>query len=146
MIRSKFNTSPHITKRSYHVYDLGSKFLSVAHDELLKRKQFLKVHKDTIVNKQTTIASFIKKTRNAPHFQQLDEIEKTIDACVNLRILCNEAYELGRRVREENLKELDKKYSEYLYDFICITNEQYPCYNKEDYKRIQKMFVLEVLE
>ena len=137
--KSKFKTSP-IQKRSYHVYDLASKFLTIAHDELLKKKQFLKSHKDTIINKQTTIGSFMKKTRNAPHFQQLDDVEQSIEACLNIRRLCIEAYELGRRIREENLKELDTEPSEYLYDFICITNEHYPCYNKEDYVRIKKMF------
>jgi len=123
----------------YHVYDLGAKFLSVVHDELSKKKQFLKVHKDTLVNKQTTVSSFIKKAKSAPHFQQLEEVEKSLDACVNLRLLCNEAYDLGRRVREENLKELDQDYSKYLYDFICLTNEHYPCYQKEDLSKIKKM-------
>lgn len=136
--KSNLKTSP-IQKRSYHVYDLASKFLTIKHDELLKKKQFLKSHKDTIVNKQTTIDSFMKKTRNAPHFQELDDVEKSIEACLNIRRLCMEAYELGRRVREECLKELDTEPSEYLYDFICITNEHYPCYNKEDYVKIKKM-------
>lgn len=129
-----------ISKRYYHVYDLGSKFLSIAHDELSKKKQFLKVHKDTLVNKQMTISSFIKKTKSAPHFQQLEDVELSLEACVHLRKLCNEAYDLGRRVREENLKELDQEYSEYLYDFICLTNEHYPCYHKEDYQKIKRMF------
>ena len=136
---SKFHTTPRITKRSYHVYDLGAKLLSIAHDELFQKKQFLKAHKDTLVSKQMTIGSFMKKTKTSPHFQQLEEVELSLDACVNLRKLCNEAYELGRRVREENLKELDQEYSEYLYDFICLTNEQYPCYHKEDFEKIKKM-------
>jgi NTP pyrophosphatase (non-canonical NTP hydrolase) len=134
------HSAPIPNKRQYHVYDLGAKFLSISQDELSKRKQFLKAHKDTLINKQTTISSFIKKTRTAPHFQQLEEVEKSLDACINLRRLCNEAYELGRRVREENLEELDEEYSDYLYDFICLTNEYYPCYQKEDLVKIKKMF------
>jgi hypothetical protein len=144
-VQTSFHSSyPHsislITKRSYHVYDLGAKFLSIAHDELSKKKHFLKIHKDTLVNKQTSVSTFMKKARSAPHFQQLEEVEKSLDACVHLRLLCNEAYELGRRVREENLKELDQEYSEYLYDFICLTNEHYPCYQKEDLVKIKKMY------
>ncbi len=139
MLLSKPRTS-YVQKRCYHVYDLASKFLTISHDELIKKKQFLKVHKDTILNKQTTMSSFMKKTRSAPQLQQLHDVEKTIEACVNLQLLCNEAYELGYRVREENLKELDKEYSIYLYDFICITNEHYPCYNREDYQKIKKLF------
>lgn len=147
MILSRSKSSPIVTKRSYHVYDLASKFLTITHDELVRRKHFLKIDKNTIINKQTTIGTFMKKTKKTPHFQQLDEVEQTIDACVNIRNLCNQAYELGRRVREENLEELDidEQNSEYLYIFICITNEYYPCYNKEDYKKIKKMFEQESL-
>ena len=125
--------------RKYHVYGLASKFLTILQDELEKKQQFVKLHKDKIVSKQMTIHSFMKKAQNSPHLKQLEDVEKTLDACVNIKRLCDEAYELGKNIRENTLSK-DYEISEELDDFIRLTNEHTPCYTKEDYEKY-KMFM-----
>lgn len=127
------------SSRNYHVYGLASKFLTILHEELEKKHQFIKIHKDKIVSKQMSIHSFMKKTQNSPHLKQLDDVEKTLEACVNIRRLCDEAYELGKNIRENTLSK-DYEISEELDDFIRLTNEHTPCYTKEDYEKY-KMFM-----
>lgn len=135
----KKNRNSHTSIRHYHVYGIASKFLTIYRDDLLKMKHFFRIQSGSMAQKQITISNFIKKTKGSPYLKHLDEVEKSLDACLNIKKLCDEAYELGRRVREENMEKLDLEVSESLYDFICLTNEQYPCYQKDDYEKIKKM-------
>ena len=138
----KLSKHPFVPKRKYHVYHLGSKFLSIAQIEILKKQSVLKSHTDSMYQKQTTISGFMKRTKSFPNLlQQLDEVETSLDACINLKLLCDQAYELGKKVREENIQHLPKemKISEYLYDFVCLTNENYPCYRNDDLEKIKKL-------
>jgi ferritin len=120
------------------VYGLASKFLTILQDELEKKHQFIKVHKDKIVSKKMSIHSFMKKTQNSPHLKQLEDVEKTLDACLNIRRLCGEAYDLGKNIRENKLSK-DYEISEELDDFIRLTNEHTPCYTKEDYEKYKML-------
>ena len=79
---------------------------------LVKKQYILKLQSNTMIQKQQNMRTFLKRIKNAPPLQQLDEVEKAIDAAVNLRVLCEQAFELGRRMREENVKELDEEVSE----------------------------------
>lgn len=130
------------SKRHYHVYGISEKLLGLTCHELKKQKEgLLKAQKDSIDRGQITLTTFMKKTKTTPHFSNLFEVEKRLDACTNLQKLCEQAYELGKKVRQENIKRLpnDMVISEYLYDFICLTNEHYPCYQKEDFEKIKKL-------
>jgi hypothetical protein len=91
------------------------------------------------LHKNKTINSFIKKTLKSDELKRIDEIERTIDACTHIQRLCNRAYELGKCVRHESALK-DEKISEELYDFICLTNEYYPCYDKKVFEKIKRMY------
>jgi len=80
----------------------------------------------------------MKKTLHSDELKRIDEIERTIEACVQIRRLCDQAYDLGQRVRHDKVVKYEK-ISEELYDFICLTNEHYPCYDKQDFEKIKRM-------
>jgi hypothetical protein len=128
---SKYQTNHH---RKYHAYGLASKFLTILQDELNKKHAFAKIQKETIVTKNMSMSGFMKRTTKSPHLKHLDEIERTMEACVNIRRLCDESFELGKKIRENSVP-YNYKISEELDEFIRLTNEHTQCYTKMDYEK-----------
>jgi hypothetical protein len=130
-------------KRKYHIYGLAANYLKVAEHQLYEKESALRNLKEIqfqegkIMN--GSMSKFIKKAKNAPVLKQISEMEQTIEACHNIKRLCEEAYNLGKEVRE-NKDQIDYAISDELYDFICLTNDSYPCYIREDYERIKEIY------
>lgn len=132
------------TKRKYHIYGLAANYLKVARHQLVEKDMMLKAQKDMLFpegKSNGSMGKFIKRTRSAPVLKQVSEMEQTLEACDNIQRLCEEAYELGKHVREKKNK-LEYNISDELYDFICLTNDSYPCYLREDYERIRLYYKL----
>jgi hypothetical protein len=133
----------YICKRKYHIYGLASNYLKVAQFQLYEKDAMIKSQKEVMFSEgkynQLPLGKFMKKAKASPLIKQMNELEMTIEACENIKRLCDEAYELGKQVREK--KNIDgKSISDELFDFICLTNETYPCYVREDFEKIKMIY------
>jgi hypothetical protein len=132
------------SRREYHIYKFAANYLDVAEYQIMQREQQLRSQSANLLHETQNhqlpnLKKFVKQTKSAPVIKQLGEVEKTIEACKNIKRLCEEAYELGKKVRENKLT-IDIKISEELYDFICLTNDSYACYLREDYEKIKMIY------
>ena len=132
-----------VIKRKYHIYGLASNYLKVAQFQLYEKDAMMKSQKDVVFSEgkyhQLPLGKFMKKAKSSPLIKQMSELELTIEACENIKSLCEQAYELGKQVREKKNIE-DKNISDELFDFICLTNETYPCYLREDFEKIKMIY------
>jgi hypothetical protein len=142
LLKSQIQTQ----KRKYHIYGLALNYLKVAQYQLHEKESLLRNQKEIIKDygfggntANIPLNKFMKKTKSSPVIKSLSEVEQTIDACVNIKRLCQEAYDLGKSVRE-NPNKYDFKISDELYDFICLTNDTYPCYHRDDYEKIKIIY------
>jgi hypothetical protein len=129
--------------RKYHIYGIASNYLKVAHHQMIEKEMLLKTQKENLFMFEgksiTPLNKFVKRTRSAPIIKQVSDMEQTIEACIRIQRLCEEAYELGKNVREKKHR-MDYPLSDELYDFICLTNESYPCLIRSDFEIIQMFY------
>jgi len=125
--------------RKYHVYKMASNVLKILHYDLVKREKHIRPHATNIQgNQNINIKNLLKNAKQSNHLKEIQLVEQKLEACENLGRLCEEAYELGKKVREGN--GFSENISEELYEFIVLTNEHHVCYQKEDYEKIKWIY------
>jgi len=128
-------SNPTFRKREYHVYKMASNGLKLLHSDLIERQNQLKVHATNPGASNLNFKKLLRTTKHSNAVKDLLELEVKLDACANMITLCDQAYELGKNIRQgTNLKQT---ISEELFDFISITNENHTCYIREDYEKIK---------
>ena len=126
-----------IQTRKYHVYKIANNVLTIFEADMSLKKQVNNTFIDKSLNKKMLPSSIFKEIRKSKPLQQGQEIEKILQASSNIKRLCKDAYDLCQSVDmdEARYEPIDDE----LFDFIELTNEMYPCIDKELYRKIKEM-------
>lgn len=118
---------------------MASNVLKILHSDLVEREKQIRPHATNIPGYQNiNIKELFKNAKQSNHLKEIHLVNQKLEACENLGRLCDQAYKLGKKVREGN--GFSENISEELYDFIVLTNEHHACYQKEDYEKIKWIY------
>jgi len=120
--------------RKYHSYKIASNTLSIFEHDLIQKKNVLKDDAGKQFSKKQTSMLFkeIKKSRSLLEIQNTDQ---ALEAAKNIKRLCDQTYALCQEVENGGfVPEIDEE----LLCFIEITNEIYPCIQKDLYEKLVK--------
>ena len=121
-------------QRQYHVYKIASHALKLYESDVQIKQTINYQILDKSFQKKMNTAQLFKEIRHSKPLAKEREIETIIQASQNIRRLCNDAYELCRKV---DMDERVEYVEDELVDFLELTNEMYPCVKKDLYHKVK---------
>lgn len=122
------------SNRKYHVYKFASHTLSILEFDLKNKKTMIKdIIEKTSQSKKSQTFNLFKEIKKSKPLQDIQQTQNVLNAASNIIRLCNQSYEICKEVEETgNVPVLDEE----LISFIELTNEMYPCIQKDLYDKI----------
>jgi hypothetical protein len=122
-------------KRYYHAYKIGSNALSVLEVQLKEKYQVVQNKTNQTIGSSKNVSSLIKNIRTTPLLKEITGVEESIQACVNIKKLCDQAYMVCHQIKCGNKPFL----SDELIDFISLTQESMKVLPVDMYQQIMDM-------
>jgi len=134
--KNQYQSNPR-HNRQYHVYKIVGNILTLFESDMNLKKQINQTIIDKSLNKKIMPSTMFKEIRRSKPLKDSRDISTIIEASTNIRRLCKDAYDLCQSIdMDETIYDLP---DEELIDFIELTNEMYPCIDKELYRKIKEL-------
>jgi len=124
-------------KRNYHVYKIVNNVLTLFESDINLKKQINKTIIDKTLNKNIMPSNIFREIRRSKPLKDSRDITTVLEASTNIRRLCMDAYNLCQAVEMDETQY--ERPEDELFDFIELTNEMYPCVDKELYRKIMEI-------
>lgn len=128
-----------IQVRHYHVYKIVSNILTLFEADVNLKKQINQTMIDKSLNKKIIPSTIFREIKRSKPLKDSRDITTVLEASNNIRRLCMDAYNLCQSIEMEETRY--QPIDEELMDFIELTNEMYPCIDKELYRKIKELKV-----
>jgi hypothetical protein len=124
-------------RRHYHIYKIVGNILTLFEADVNLKKQINQTMIDKSLNKKMIPSTIFREIKRSKPLKDSRDITTVLEASNNIRRLCMDAYELCQSVKAKETRY--RPSDEELMDFIELTNEMYPCIDKELYRKIKEL-------